>query len=657
MVLLLALFLAMPQDYMNLLMERNYEEALAYCDEMITREEASRGCFLPWVSKEKKIMAWKTEKGDIYLDKLNELDKAIETYQNIIDSYNQRDGWVYYRLAQAFEKKEDFLNAARAYEIVATQYRTPPLDSFALNGVERCFKKNYQDFVATVDGYNITRLELDERLTKTSRWGGKDEQDILDQMIMERIILTTAYDYGADTTDFFNQAMRVKKRSLLLDEVRETDVIAKAVPTEKELKNYYKEHKEEFKLREEVRGKEIIVESDSLAQILLDSLRKDIASFDTLAKLYSTAPTSRSGGNIGVVYRETKPEPIERALFSAEVNTLTDIVPHDNKFGIYLITEHKPERYSTYQEVTDRLDAAVRSEKLVSNENELMERLRADREIIILEEPQGDTVATIDGRPIPRRHVEMTSELRRQFGQVDLSNPDEFRDMLEKTIEDELKLEWAERQKYFLNDSYFTRAQEARHDIMSRSLYQKVVVEGVDVDSQEVRAYYNEHKEDYKIPESVQCRELVVTSKNLATDLRAMLLNNPAAFDSLAKEHSIASSKMRGGQTGLIRRGMKPEPYETIAFTLKVGSISKVFSVDDSTYTIITVEEHNPETYRTFEEMASRIESALLRQRQGNIASEFLTQIKEEADIQIYLEPTTSEPEEQEEEVDVEKKE
>ncbi|MCK4251115.1 hypothetical protein KAX97_06690, partial [candidate division WOR-3 bacterium] len=109
----------------------------------------------------------------------------------------------------------------------------------------------------------------------------------------------------------------------------------------------------------------------------------------------------------------------------------------------------------------------------------------------------------------------------------------------------------------------------------------------------------------------------------------------------------------------LIRRGTKPKKYEDVAFNLAVGSISKVFSVNDSTYTVIKLLEHNLTTYRTFEEVSKNIEVGLLRQKQRDVADSFLTQIREEAEIEIFLsepEPEYETPEKEKKEEDIRKK-
>lgn len=105
----------------------------------------------------------------------------------------------------------------------------------------------------------------------------------------------------------------------------------------------------------------------------------------------------------------------------------------------------------------------------------------------------------------------------------------------------------------------------------------------------------------------------------------------------MAKAYSVSSSKERGGDIGTLRLGMRPKEFDEVAFKLKPGTISKVFVTNDSNYTIITVSEHLPATYRTLEEVWTSLEMATKREKQKKIVDDFLAKIKQDAQIQILL--------------------
>jgi len=646
MFIIFALFFALPQEYVNLVMNEQYEEAIEYCEGMIR--------------KNKNPHQWKLEMGDIYYDRLLDFDKASEIYQDVVENYKHRDGWAHYRLAQILEIQEDYLNSAKMYEIVATRFRKVPLDSFSLSGVERCFRKNYQDYVAVVDGYNITRLELDEKSGRGTQMARPDERAVLDQMITERLIYASAIKQDVTSTDFFKSNFSVRDKMLLLDEVRACEVMSKAMPTEKQMKRYYKENRDKFKVREQVMGKELVVESESLALVLLDSLKKDIASFDTLAKQYSIEASARSGGNMGIVYPERKSAKVDSVIFKTEPTALTAIIAFDNKYGIYYITSHKPEQYREFNEVAKQIDAQVRAENTTREEEALATRLKKKARLKVYEDSivavlkdkteqgEGVILAEVNGRHITWGEIiHRNDAMTPQFAKFDLTKTDKVQELINTIFDEELRLELAWRNKYFLNDGYFTQRRDAIKGILDQGLYQKVVLDAIIIDSGVVEQQYKENIEEFKVPESARVHEILFDSKEIADKVYKEVMARPEAFDSLAIEYSIAPSNLRGGESGLIRRGMMGENYDKELFKLKTGEMSGVFKVKDQTWTIIKMVEYYPERYRSLDEARPIIESGMKRQQQGELATGFLKKIREEADIRILLpEPEeTSEPE------------
>lgn len=662
--LIACLFTVLSQDYINLLMKEDYGAAAEYCKKMINTTTGFK---------------WQLELGDLYFDKLDEPMKAQQIYQEILDKSKQNDGWVYYRLGLVLEEQEDYLNAARTYEIIATRFRKSPLDSFALSGVERCFKKNYQDSVAIVDGYRITRLELDEQMAKQSPFTKKDERAVLDQMVLERLLYVQGLKNNVKAMPEYKALIKQSRNTILLDEVRAVNVLAKAIPTDKELRDYYKRNKNNYKVAKEVRGKEIIVESESLAYFIRDSLQKDIASFDTLAKLYSTAPTKGGGGEMGIIIPGTKPKNVEELLFSIKLNTVSDPIKIDEKFGLYMVYERKPERFRTFDEVKSQVEAAVRAEKTQKIETSFLQNLKSKASIKIFkdsiftdstEKNIERIVAIVNGRNVKFSDVENKNNSQPMFARMDISKPEEFEKVLDLFIEEDLKLELAEQNKYYFNDGFVTKYREAVKHALEQGLYTKIVLQSAKVDSTEILDYYNRHKEDMKILETIRCREITLSNRAEAQRIRDELaqyygekksiipflrkkakITDYTMFDSVAKTNSIAPTKNRGGDTGPLQRGTRPKEFDDVAWKLKIGEISKVFCVNDSNWTFIAKTEHTPAKYRTIEEVKAAIEMNLLREKQRKIADDYLKKIREEADIRIMLtEPSNIEQEQKSEE-------
>ncbi len=631
--LVLLLIMVLPNDYMHLVLAGDYAAALEYCEKKIDQR--------------KDLYTWELERADLYLDKLHDFAKAVELCEDLLEKYKKNQGWLYYRLALAHEMNEDYLNAAKAYEIVATRFRTPPLDSFALTGVERCFKKNYQDYVATIDGYPITRLELDEQAGRSSSVRQIDERAILDNILLSRLIQASAMKENIDATEQYREGWIEARRTMLIEEIRAVHVIGRSEPTEKEMKAYYKTNKQNYLLREEIRGRELIVESESLAMALLDSLKKDMVSFDALAKQHSTALNAKNGGDFGVLYRGVRPAPIDSILFSAPLNQIAGVFEsEEGKYGVYLITDHKPERYRPFDEVRAQVQSGLRAEKTRSLETQLAGKLRKKAKLSIFLKALSDSsavdsnplVAVVNGFKIFKDDVVRYNQRQPQFIQVDIEQPEEFAELLGRMIDDHLAIETAERSRYYLNDGYVKGMKNNIRKLLENGLYKKIVLDDAEVEEHEVEQYYRENTIEFRILATARVKEIVLETMRQTEMLRRVAVTMPDKFDSLAIEHSIAPTAARGGDTGILRKKVSPDEFDKYIFDfMEVGAISKVFKTTDGKYRFVKLIERTPEYFQDFEEVKEHIRMNLLRQRQRSIADSYLARIRQEADIEILL--------------------
>jgi peptidyl-prolyl cis-trans isomerase C len=96
---------------------------------------------------------------------------------------------------------------------------------------------------------------------------------------------------------------------------------------------------------------------------------------------------------------------------------------------------------------------------------------------------------------------------------------------------------------------------------------------------EEIRLYYDQHPDEFKSPEEVRVRQILVHDESLANDI-AKKLKAGEAFEKLSSEHSVAANARKGGEIGYLSRGELPKMFEEQIFALKPGEISNVISTD-----------------------------------------------------------------------------
>jgi len=108
----------------------------------------------------------------------------------------------------------------------------------------------------------------------------------------------------------------------------------------------------------------------------------------------------------------------------------------------------------------------------------------------------------------------------------------------------------------------------------------------------EIRLYYEQHPDEFKSPEEVRVRQILVHDEALANEIENKLKAGEA-FETLSSEHSVAANARKGGEIGYLSRGELPKMFEEEIFALKPGQISNVIRTDGG-FHIFKVDERRP---------------------------------------------------------------
>ena len=225
--------------------------------------------------------------------------------------------------------------------------------------------------VAVVNGETITVEKLDrmyanlntQMRTNYDQNGGKGA--FLENYIRKRLMLQEAFKTGFDKKPEVVAALDSARESALFDRyVR--DVVAAGIVTEKDVKDYYDAHPDDFATPEKVHVRHIVIavtnsgpapktDSQALEQIsqIAAALRaSDVASamgkpdeatmaklrlahFEEAAKKYSEDSSGESGGDLGWMSKGQLDPTFEAAAWGLKPGVISGVV--HSKFGYHLI--------------------------------------------------------------------------------------------------------------------------------------------------------------------------------------------------------------------------------------------------------------------------------------------------------------------------------
>ncbi|HEV2210591.1 MAG TPA: peptidyl-prolyl cis-trans isomerase [Verrucomicrobiae bacterium] len=127
---------------------------------------------------------------------------------------------------------------------------------------------------------------------------------------------------------------------------------------------------------------------------------------------------------------------------------------------------------------------------------------------------------------------------------------------------------------------------QIRDQFIIEAMRAKNVSQEIIISPHKVEAYYQAHKDEFKVEDQVKLRAIVLRpsgdtnappADQLANDI-LLQLNEGAAFDDLAKIYSQGDKKTTGGEWGWYEQGSLSKGLADIAHDVPTGKYSKVFS-------------------------------------------------------------------------------
>jgi len=176
---------------------------------------------------------------------------------------------------------------------------------------------------------------------------------------------------------------------------------------------------------------------------------------------------------------------------------------------------------------------------------------------------------------------------------------------------------------YFIKNKGFFNVPETR-DLQVIVADQAKVADTIQLTDAQIQDYYNSHKDEYRTPERVRARHILLSTANKPKDEVAKIQAQADAllkqikaggdFAELAKKNSQdPGSAQKGGDLGWVSRGQMVKNFEDAVFTLKPNEISNVVTTEYG-FHIIQVLEKQPAHLQSLDEVKPAITVTLKNQ-------------------------------------------
>lgn len=248
------------------------------------------------------------------------------------------------------------------------------------------------------------------------------------------------------------------------------------------------------------------------------------------------------------------------------------------------------------------------------------------------------------------------SELNRIIGyytpeqqQAIKSNPENKVKLLQKLIQEKVLAADAKRLGIDKDPGIREQLEILTNNQLASELLKREVADKISVSDEEARIYYQLHKDDYKVPETVRVRHILVKAgkganeetQKAAFEKAESLLKRIRAGEDFGKVAEEASddtgSKGKGGDLGFFPKGRLIPEFEKAAFALKPGEVSDIVETKYG-YHIIKCEEKRPAGVLPFEDAKKGIIERILRETTSSKVKEYAEKRMAEEKAEFFLE-------------------
>ena len=226
---------------------------------------------------------------------------------------------------------------------------------------------------------------------------------------------------------------------------------------------------------------------------------------------------------------------------------------------------------------------------------------------------EGKILATVAGEAITDIEVE---EMLASMGQnaAAYDNPKGRSVILEQLIDRKLILLDAKRNLFERDAEFKEELARVKDELLYNYAIQKAVA-GTRVTDDEVKSFYEEHKDDLVSRESIDVSHILVEDEDRCADIKRQIEEGAVTFEDAASKYSTCPSRESGGSLGEAVRGQFVPEFEEAAFGAEPGNVVGPVKTQFG-YHLIRVNSKTPAANMKFEDVKDQLRISIARDKQ-----------------------------------------
>ncbi|UCB51913.1 MAG: peptidylprolyl isomerase [Candidatus Zixiibacteriota bacterium] len=536
-----------------------------------------------------------------------------------------------------------------------------------------CATKEEGQIVAKVGDRTITVDEMEAEWQKASRLRIKGvpdlqrKKEVVEKMIGEQVVILEAYKEGLDNAVEGDTNFAQQKERILLNLLYQKEVVDKSQPTESEIKKEYQ------MMQNEVHAWHILVENKEQADEVYQML-KDGADFAELAKERSIDPTAKdNAGDLGF-FRWGKMVPeFQEVAFKMKEGELSRPVKTTYGYHVIKFIERREVEQQSYEEtkklIMPKLNQAKRESRVKEYFAQLRKRvgfkinqdalelvmskkqevppdslsLRRPADVLDLETftPQENAMTLFSydkGEVTVEKFAQDFNQIPQPY-RPKLSDRDKITEIAFQSLVRDLLMDVAQKENLEESDDFKKDWKGIMEKEMAARMKNEVILKGVGISDDELKSYYDRHKDRFTVQAKVKIREILLKTEEEARDVLRQVRRG-TDFAKLAQEKTIrTSAKDSGGDLGEFTRPRYPELFDA-AVKLSQGKVDGPIKIQDrqfgESYAVVKLISKTEETLQSLEEVKDRLTRMARQEKDNNIYNNWIENNKTRYKVEVF---------------------
>lgn len=242
---------------------------------------------------------------------------------------------------------------------------------------------------------------------------------------------------------------------------------------------------------------------------------------------------------------------------------------------------------------------------------------------------ENKVLATVGGYEIKESDVEEFIRMLGPQGQR-FQSPHGMNQVTEELINQELLYLEARDQGYDKDQEFLDELKRIEHNLLRQYAMHRLF-KGLELSDEEVANFYEDHKDQYHTPMTMQARHILVDKEAKAITVREEI-EKGLDFAQAAMVYSSCPSKEAGGDLGKFPEGQMVPEFEEVCKTLPLGTLSQPVKTQFG-YHLIEVTGREEAHQASFEEVSAQIRSQLLAMKQQEVYVRKASELKDKYEV------------------------